>query len=144
MPVAKYTNDVQPTHGGDTFIEGKRGHPSHSPGCRDSIGGMDVVSRIGERKSGRMGDVDLDFDHGVGMGAWATASPRSTDTSNSPSNTPRLIGSTGRLSISVSSPSSGGGGGGGFNGNKLCVAPADWTNRKNAVVSLLDYVYTCW
>ena len=105
MPVAKYTNDVQRTHGGDTFIEGKRGHSSRSPGCHDLIGGMDVASRTSERKSGRMGDVDLDFDRGVGMGAWATASPRSTNTSKSPSNTPRLVGSTGRLSISVSSPS---------------------------------------
>ena len=111
MPAAKYTNHVQRVHGGDTFIEGVR-PPSHSPGCRVSICGMDVTSCTSERKSGKMGDVDLDFDPGVGVGGRATASPRSTDISKPSSNTARLVNSTGRVGISVSSPSSGGGGGG--------------------------------
>ena len=80
--------------------------------------------------------MDPDFDHAL---ARATASPRSKDISKSPSNIVRLVSSTERPDVSVSSASSGGG-----SDVKLCVASIDWTNMKNAVVSLLDYVYMCW
>ena len=111
MLAAKYTNHVQRVHEGDTFIEGIRGLSLHSLGCRDSIGGIEVASCTNERKSGKMGDVDLDFDCGMGVGPRATASPRSTETPRSSSNTARLVNSTGRLGISVSSPSIDGSGG---------------------------------
>jgi hypothetical protein len=98
----------------------KRGRPG-SPDCRDSIGGIGVVSPAREKESGRMGDVDLDFGRDLGVGSRATASPRSTDTSKSPSDTARLVSSAEKLGVSVSPPSSCGGGGRGLK-LKLCVA----------------------
>jgi hypothetical protein len=111
----------------------KRGR-SGSPGCRDPIGGIGVVSPTKEKKSGSMGDVDLDFGRDLGVGSRATTSPRSTDISKSPSDTARLASSAEKLGISVSPPSSRGGSGRGL---KLCVASVGWIEKKAGVVSFI-------
>ena len=138
MPTAKYTNDVQGAHADDTFIERKTRPPTV---VTRAEGWTSPREPVRERESGRMGDVDLEFDRGVGVGPWATASPRSTDASVT---IQHLVSSTERLGISVSSPSSGGGGNSSSSGITSWIASVDWESRKNAVVSLLDYVYMWW
>jgi hypothetical protein len=72
-----------------------------------STTGAKVASRDSDRRSSSTGDVDLDVGRGVSADVRATTSPRSTDTSRSPSGTVRLPGSSGRFEALVSSSSAG-------------------------------------